>query len=94
MWGFMCAKAQWCCSAFAQDQLLCTTLINLLTCSAAAAAAAAQSATSQALEKAAADESASVHTRSHAWSVFILAASAVLREGIESIIFLAGVCYV
>jgi high-affinity Fe2+/Pb2+ permease len=93
MWGFMCAKAQWCCSAFAQDQLLCTTLINLLTCSAAAAAA-AQSATSQALEKAAADESASVHTRSHAWSVFILAASAVLREGIESIIFLAGVCYV
>jgi hypothetical protein len=45
----------------------------------------------QALEKAAADESASVHTRSQAWSVFILAASAVLREGIESIIFLAGV---
>ncbi|KAF8056339.1 SHM4 [Scenedesmus sp. PABB004] len=30
-------------------------------------------------------------TRGHAWSVFILAASAVLREGIESIIFLAGV---
>jgi hypothetical protein len=46
----------------------------------------------QALEKAAADESSAVHHRSHAWSVFILAASAVLREGIESIIFLAGVC--
>ncbi|WIA14953.1 hypothetical protein OEZ85_001664 [Tetradesmus obliquus] len=45
----------------------------------------------QALEKAAADEAAPVHTRSHAWSVFLLAASAVLREGIESIIFLAGV---
>eukprot|EP00879_Flechtneria_rotunda_P012243 GHRR01012787.1.p1 GENE.GHRR01012787.1~~GHRR01012787.1.p1 ORF type:complete len:375 (+),score=127.72 GHRR01012787.1:850-1974(+) len=29
--------------------------------------------------------------RSHAWSVFILASTAVLREGIESIIFLAGV---
>jgi high-affinity Fe2+/Pb2+ permease len=46
----------------------------------------------QALEKAAADESASVSHRSHAWSVFILAASAVLREGIESIVFLAGAC--
>lgn len=30
-------------------------------------------------------------TKAHAWSVFLLAASAVLREGIESIIFLAGV---
>lgn len=30
-------------------------------------------------------------TKAHAWSVFILAGSAVLREGIESIIFLAGV---
>eukprot|EP00775_Hariotina_reticulata_P003265 gene3265-3543_t len=29
--------------------------------------------------------------KSHAWSVFLLAASAVLREGIESVIFLAGV---
>lgn len=29
-------------------------------------------------------------SRSHSWSVFILAASAVLREGIESVIFLAG----
>lgn len=29
--------------------------------------------------------------RSHAWSVFILAATAVLREGIESVVFLAGV---
>ncbi|KAF6252474.1 iron permease FTR1 family-domain-containing protein [Scenedesmus sp. NREL 46B-D3] len=45
----------------------------------------------QALEKAAANESDSAHHRSHAWSVFILAATAVLREGIESIIFLAGV---
>jgi FTR1 family protein len=44
----------------------------------------------KALQEAAADASAAVHTRRHAWSVFLLAASAVLREGIESIVFLAG----
>eukprot|EP00878_Enallax_costatus_P000214 GHUV01000275.1.p1 GENE.GHUV01000275.1~~GHUV01000275.1.p1 ORF type:complete len:461 (+),score=117.55 GHUV01000275.1:285-1667(+) len=36
-------------------------------------------------------DSLNAATKAHAWSVFILAASAVLREGIESIIFLAGV---
>lgn len=38
--------------------------------------------------KGAVDEAAP--NRKHAWSVLILAASAVLREGIESVIFLAG----
>eukprot|EP00882_Tetradesmus_deserticola_P007742 GHRQ01008152.1.p1 GENE.GHRQ01008152.1~~GHRQ01008152.1.p1 ORF type:complete len:469 (+),score=258.99 GHRQ01008152.1:358-1764(+) len=48
-------------------------------------------ATRQALEKVAASDSDAAQHRSQGWSVFILAATAVLREGIESIIFLAGV---
>jgi high-affinity Fe2+/Pb2+ permease len=43
------------------------------------------------MEKAKASEAGeAAPSRKHAWSVLILAASAVLREGIESVIFLAG----
>jgi high-affinity Fe2+/Pb2+ permease len=44
----------------------------------------------QAMEKAKASSEDTSPQRKHAWSVLILAASAVLREGIESVIFLAG----
>ena len=45
----------------------------------------------QAMQKAKASDGEAAPPCKHTWSVFILAASAVLREGIESVIFLAGV---
>jgi hypothetical protein len=42
------------------------------------------------MEKAKASSVDTAPQRKHAWSVLILAATAVLREGIESVIFLAG----
>lgn len=45
----------------------------------------------QAMEQAKASTAEAAPSRKHAWSVLILASSAVLREGIESVIFLAGV---
>jgi len=49
----------------------------------------------KAMEKAKASEDASgsASLRTQGWSVFILASTAVLREGIESVIFLAGGCH-
>jgi high-affinity Fe2+/Pb2+ permease len=44
----------------------------------------------QAMEQAKASTAEAAPSRKHAWSVLILASTAVLREGIESVIFLAG----